>query len=160
MTTQRHVPVVQWHPTRVSEWMLAALAAIALAVGMVILVAGDDEYVGLGGDVSWRVGDLSPWWGYGLLAGGVAFMLATMALVRRDRAHTAAGEASGRSGTTDLLIHAGGFVLVNGLLWTQDIVLGDGLNYAHWATIPWAVGLAFHAYAALAERRRERTGPG
>jgi hypothetical protein len=138
--------------------MLAALAVIALAVGVVILVAGDDEYVGLGGDVSWRVGDLSPWWGYGLLAAGVAFLLATLALVRRDRAH--AGETSVRSGTTDLLIHAGVFVLVNGLLWTQDILLGNGLNYAYWATIPWAVGLAFHAYAALAERRRERAGTG
>lgn len=155
--TDRHIPGVQWQPTRVSEWMFAILGMISLAVGTVVLVAGDDEYVGLGGDVSWRVGDLSPWWGYGLLAAGAAFVLAALALVRRDRMHAAAGETSARSNTTDLLIHTGAFVLVNGLLWAQDIALGDGLNYAFWATIPWAIGLAFQAYGTLRERNRQRT---
>jgi hypothetical protein len=158
--TDRHIPGVQWQPTRVSEWMFAALAIITLSMGMVVLLAGEDEYVGLGGDVSWRVGDLSPWWGYGLLAAGTACLVACMALIRRDRAHAAAGETSVRNGTTDLLIHTGVFVLVNGLLWAQDIALGDGLNYAYWATIPWAVGLAFQAYGTVADRREVRAGTG
>lgn len=158
MTTGTHLPRLHHETLRVSEWVLGIMAAIAAAMGFAILLLPDDQYVGLGGQqFSWRVGDLSPWWGYGLLAGGVVLGAVTALLVRRDRHFPAADEK--HSGMADLALHATAFILVNALLWAQDFALGDGLNYAYWATIPWAVGLAFHAYAALTERRKERAAP-
>jgi hypothetical protein len=55
--------------------------------------------------------------------------------------------------------HTGFFVVVNAFLWIQDIVAGEGLEYAYWITIPWGVGLISHALAYLFETRRmkERT---
>ena len=158
MTT--HVPRLHHETLRVSEWVLGILAAIAAVMGVAIMVLPDDEYVGLGGQqFSWRVGDLSPWWGYGLLAGGVVLGIVSVLLVRRDHQDLTPAEEQ-HSGMADLAVHATAFVGVNAFLWAQDLALGDGLNYAYWATIPWAVGLAFHAYAVFAERRRERLGTG
>ena len=48
---------------------------------------------------------------------------------------------------TDLMWHTGAFVIVNAFLWTMDIVGGGGLEWAYWVTIPWGLGLAFHALA-------------
>lgn len=159
MTTGTHMPRLHQETLRVSEWVLGIVAAITAVIGVAILVLPDDQYVGLGGQqFSWRVGDLSPWWGYGLLFGGVVLGAVTVLLLRRDRHVTAADEK--QTGMADLAVHATAFVLANALLWAQDFALGDGLNYAYWATIPWAVGLAAHAYAVLAERRKERPGPG
>lgn len=68
-------------------------------------------------------------------------------------------EARARKRAKDLsalLWHAGVFVLVNAFLWIQDIAAGGGLEYAYWTTIPWALGLGFHALAYfLGERRLE-----
>lgn len=158
MTTGTHLPRLHHETLRVSEWVLGIIAAIAAVMGVALMALPDDQYVGLGGQqFSWRVGDLSPWWGYGLLAGGVVLGLVAVMFLQRDRHHAA---EEPRSGMADLTVHATAFVLVNAFLWAQDFALGDGLNYAYWATIPWAAGLAFHAYAAFAERRRERAGTG
>lgn len=45
---------------------------------------------------------------------------------------------------TDVMWHAAVFVIVNGLLWTLDLVQGGGLQWAFWPTIFWGIGLAFH----------------
>lgn len=134
---------------RVSEWVLGIIAGIAVFLGLFILFGGDDQSIGIGGTVSWRVGDIAQAWAYGLLAGGVAAALATIALVRRDRSLPATAVPA-RSSRADLYIHATVFVLVNAFLWTQDILIGGGLDYAYWVTIPWAVGLAAHAIAEFA----------
>lgn len=132
---------------RISEWVLAVLGAIAGFSGVFILVGGDDQYIGLGGEASWRVGDLSIAWGYGLAAGGLAVMLAAFLLFRRDRRAGVAHEPSTRA---DLAVHATVFVLVNAFVIIQDAAIGDGINYAWWLTIPWGIGLAAHAIAVLA----------
>ncbi len=54
---------------------------------------------------------------------------------------------------SSLLWHAGAFVVVNSFLWFLDIVGGDGIQWAIWVTIPWAVGLAFHILAYLIDDR-------
>lgn len=54
---------------------------------------------------------------------------------------------------TDLMWHAAVFVVVNGFLWLQDILIsGGGLNYAYWVTIFWGIGLVFHAVYVFGER--------
>lgn len=45
---------------------------------------------------------------------------------------------------TDVMWHVAVFVIVNGLLWTLDIVQGGGLQWAYWPTIFWGIGVAFH----------------
>lgn len=54
-------------------------------MGAFILFAGDEQYVGLSGEASRRVGDLAPAWGFGLLAVGVVTVLLDAAPVRWDR---------------------------------------------------------------------------
>ena len=68
-------------------WILGIAAAVAVFCGMMILFAGDDQYLGISGDVSWRIGDIAPAWGYALLIGGGVLLLAVLgwALLRRDR---------------------------------------------------------------------------
>ena len=111
---------------------------------------GEDQYLGLGGDASWRVGDIAPAWGYGLVAAGIVGLLLAGFLFQHDR-HL--GMRTERSSEGDLVVHGVVFVLVNAFIWAQDIIIGDGLNYAYWVTIPWAIGLAAHAYAVMRERR-------
>ena len=55
------------------------------------------------------------------------------------------GVASGRR-SSELLWHVGIFVVVNALIWAQDLAMGGGV-YAYWVTVPWAVGLGAHAIA-------------
>lgn len=138
----------------VGEWALGVLGGIAGVVGAVILLGGDDEYVGLGGTWSWRVGDLAPAWGYGLLSAGVLALAAVVVLVLRGR--RAAGVALSRTtaGVSDVVVHAAVFLVVNAFLWAQDLALGGGLDYAFWVTVPWGVGLVAHAAARYAEHRR------
>ncbi|HSF86225.1 MAG TPA: 2TM domain-containing protein [Acidimicrobiia bacterium] len=45
---------------------------------------------------------------------------------------------------SDVMWHAATFLIVNGFLWSLDIVQGDGVNWAFWVTITWGIGLAFH----------------
>jgi hypothetical protein len=131
---------------KISEGVMAVLGAIATFLGAFILFAGDDQFVGLGGDASWRVGDLSVAWGYGLAAAGVAILVLAAGLYRRDRA---GGVPVERSSRADLAVHGVVFVLVNAFLWIQDIAIGGGVDYAWWITIPWGIGLAVHAVTIL-----------
>ena len=54
---------------------------------------------------------------------------------------------------TDLLWHAGTFLIINAFLWALDIVGGDGVNWAYWVTIGWGIGLAFHSLDYFIEGR-------
>jgi hypothetical protein len=49
--------------------------------------------------------------------------------------------------------HASAFVVVNVFLWIQDLVTGGGLEYAYWTTIPWSIGLTFHAIGYIFSAR-------
>jgi hypothetical protein len=55
---------------------------------------------------------------------------------------------------TDLIWHAGTFVIINAMLWFLDIVGGQGVNWAYWVTIFWGIALAFHALAYFVDGRR------
>lgn len=135
---------------RVTEWVLAILGVIGSAVGLLILVGPDDQYVGLGGEASWAIGEIAPAWGYGMLLGGVVMLIIAAILALRDQGRRGAGTPE--SGWGDVLAHSVAFVLVNASLWIQDIALGDGLNYAYWVTIPWAIGLTAHAVAVYTQQ--------
>lgn len=141
--------------TRVTEWVFGILGGIGAFMGLFILYADADQYVGLGGDLTWRVGDIASAWAYGLLAVGLALLLAAAGLLIWERRHPHAyTEQSERAG---LITHIIVFVLVNGFLWAQDIVAGGGLEYAYWATIPWGIGLAAHVVAYLSSGDRHTT---
>jgi hypothetical protein len=137
-------------------WVLAVAGAIVAFVGGFILLAGKDQFVGMGGDLSWRVGDIDPLLAVGLLAGGVIVAVLGLGLVVltlraprppvRDKA------------LRDLQLHATAFVLVNAFLWVQDVVIGGGVEYAYWVTIPWGIGLTAHILAYYTGRRRQRPG--
>jgi hypothetical protein len=57
---------------------------------------------------------------------------------------------------SDLLWHAGTFVVINAFMWFIDIIQGGGLDWAFWMTVPWGIGLAFHALSYFIEERRLR----
>jgi hypothetical protein len=60
--------------------------AIAVFMGVFILLAAEDQWVGIGGDLSWRVGDITPGWGIGLVIGGVvALLILVGSLLQRRR---------------------------------------------------------------------------
>jgi len=60
--------------------------AIAVFMGVFILFAAEDQWVGIGGDLSWRVGDITPGWGIGLVIGGVvALLILVGSLLQRRR---------------------------------------------------------------------------
>ena len=134
-----------------AEWLLGIVGGISTFLGLFILFADADQYVGIGGDLSWRVGDISSGWAYGLLAGGVVLLAFALAMVynARGRRHR-----TDSTDLTDLMWHAGIFLVVNAFLWAQDIIVGGGLDYAYWATIPWGIGLATHAAVYYSSRGR------
>lgn len=123
------------------EWVSGILGGIGVFVGLFVFFGGEDEYVGLGGDLSWRVGDISSAWAYGLLIGGMALLAVAvfLAILGRSRVRV---EPTSRS---DLILHAGIFAAVNAFVWIQDFAIGGGLDYALWVTIPWAFALVVHA---------------
>jgi hypothetical protein len=75
------------------EWLLGILGGLAVFLGAFILLAGDEQSIGLGGQVSWQVDEIDPAWGYSLLAVGALALLATVVLVLRTRATHRGGSA-------------------------------------------------------------------
>ena len=69
----------------ITEWISGIIGGIAVFLGLFVLFAGEDHYVGIGGDVSWRVGDISLWWAYGLLIGGLVLLAIVVVLVLQGR---------------------------------------------------------------------------
>jgi hypothetical protein len=54
-----------------------------------------------------------------------------------------------------LLWHLGAFIILNAFLWALDLFLGQsGLQWAHWITATWALGLIFHVLAWLIDGRQ------
>lgn len=132
-----------------SAWWLVTMAGgVATFLGLFILFGGDDQSVGLGGEFAWTVGEISSTWAYGLLILGVVGLAvaATMTVVGRRMGPTITTPPQ------DLMFHTGVFILVNAFLWAQDYALGSGLDYAHYATIPWTVGLLAHAVTVFGSR--------
>lgn len=129
----------------VTGWVLGILGAIATFMGAFILLAGDEQSIGLGGQASWKVGEIDPAWGVGLLTGGVLVLLFTLVRALRAPDVPTPPVTQPRSSWRDVAAHAGVFLVVTEFLWVQDIALGDGLNYAYWVTIPWGIGLTVHA---------------
>jgi 2TM domain len=139
----------------VIEWVLGIAGAIAAFLGLFILIAEEEQSVGIGGDLSWRVGDIAPAWSYGLLIGGSALIVLALGLFfLGPHVSRTASRATERR---DLLVHAGAFVVVNAFLWLQDYAIGGGIEYAYWVTIPWGIGLTGHTVAYLAGAGRRRT---
>lgn len=137
-----------------AEWFLGIVGGISTFLGLFILLADADQYVGIGGDLSWRVGDISSAWAYGLLVGGVLFLAIALAMVYYGRGGEHRTESTD---ATDLIWHAGIFLVVNAFLWAQDIIVGGGLEYAYWTTIPWGIGLLVHAAVYYNNRGRNET---
>jgi hypothetical protein len=136
---------------RIAEWVLGIAGGIASFMGLFILFAGTDQYVGLGGDLTWRVGDIASGWAYGLLVLGLVLLAGAAALLLSERRHPHTyTQQSERAG---LITHVVVFTLANGFLWLQDIAAGGGLEYAYWVTIPWGIGLATHVVAYLSSGR-------
>jgi hypothetical protein len=141
--------------TRITEWVLGIVGAIGAFVGAFILFAGDNQYIGIGGTASWRVGDIESGWGYGLLIGGIVLLGMAAVFVLWVRRQPASHKQ--QTELTALVTHIVVFVLVNAFLWVQDIVLGGGLNYAYWVTIPWGIGLIAHVIAYTNANRHPAT---
>lgn len=136
---------------RFTEWLFGIVGGIALFLGLFILFAGENEYVGIGGDWSWRVGDISAAWTYGLLAGGAILLVASLVMVFLGR-NRPVYMYPGNKALSDLWWHAGIFTAVNAFIWIQDFAIGGGLDYAYWVTIPWAIGLIVHVAMYLTKR--------
>ncbi len=151
MNTTHVSQVHQGTSLRIGEWLLAVVGGTAAFLGAFILLAADTSTVsvGLGGEYSWTVAEIGNGWGYGLLAGGVVAVGAAWLLLRYDQ-HAGYRHEHTEAGT--FAVHAIVFVLVNALLWAQDLAMGEGLNYAYWITIAWGVALAVHAYTAFTRR--------
>lgn len=152
MATIKHITPVRETQTsthavlQVSRWVLGIGGAIAAFLGLLIMFGGEDAYVGIGGPASWRVGDIDQIWAWSLLAAGaVALVAGVMAFAAYRRVAGTSRAAS--DPRADLITHAVVFVLVNAFLWTQDVLLGDGVDYAWIITLPWAVGLVAHTIA-------------
>ena len=137
---------------RIAEWFLGIFGVITASLGVALLIAGPDQYVGLGGNLLWQVGEIAPAWGYGLLIGGVLMLVGAVLLRLMEARHP--GVYNEPSERAVLLTHIAAFVFVNGVLWTQDILAGGGLEYAYLVTIPWGLGLTAHITAYLVSGRQ------
>ena len=143
-----------------TEILLGILGVICLTVGVVIMVADDDQFVGPGGDLSWRVGDIPAMAAWGLLIGGVVLLVVMGAMIWAGRSTTAGRVQPADRPRQELIAHAMAFTIVNAVLWLQDIAAGGGLEYAYWTTIPWGIGLIAHAVAYTTGQRKGRRSPG
>lgn len=139
---------------QVTRWVLMILGGIAAFMGLFILIGEDEQYIGIGGDVSWQVGTIDPLWGWGLLIGGALVAVGGVLLMLRDRGRKDLTGAVETSPVADLVAHAIIFLLVNSFLWVQSIVITGGVGYVIWVTLPWAVGLGIHAVSVALDRRR------
>jgi hypothetical protein len=139
-------------PYRITRWVLIVVGAIAAFLGLFILVGPDDSSVGLGGEVSWQVGEIAPAWGYGLLLAGAALLSAGLWLAARSR-RLPAGAPVEAAGWHDVIAHAAVFLVVHVFVWIQDIAIGGGVDYAYFITVPWGIGLAGQALAQAARDR-------
>lgn len=54
---------------------------------------------------------------------------------------------------TDVIWHAGTFVIINVFLWALDVITTPGVQWAYWITITWGIGLAFHVLSWMVEGR-------
>lgn len=70
---------------RTAEWIMGIVGAVATFLGLFIFFGGEDQYLGFGGDWSWRVGDIDAIWGYGFLIGGVLLLAGVVAMLVRER---------------------------------------------------------------------------
>lgn len=138
---------------RIGAWLLGIPGAVATFLGAFILLADEEQSVGLGGEWTWKVGEIGAGWSYGLLLGGIVLLLAALALYVAGRNATRAGWTRSRE-LTDVVLHATAFAIVNAFLWLQDLALGGGLEYAYWVTIPWGLALVAHVGAYYARSRR------
>jgi len=138
--------------TRVIDWVLGIVGAIAAFLGLFILFGSESQSLGLGGDLTWQVGEISSAWGYGLAIGGGVLLVLTLASVLWERRHPR--EHRPESEFAGLMWHIGIFVVVNAFLWIQDIAAGGGLEYAYWVTIPWGIGLISHVSVYMVTSRR------
>ncbi len=138
-----------------TEWVLGIVGGIAAFLGFFILFGPEDEYVGLGGELSWRVGDITAAWTWSLLIGGLVLFAAAAGMVLYRRRQPRATVAPVVAARSDLYTHAGIFLLVNAFIWIQDIAIGGGVEYAFWVTIPWGIGLLAHALAHFYSAGRE-----
>ncbi len=136
---------------RAVEWLMGVFGGVAALLGFFIMFGPEDDYVGLGGDFAWQVGDISSVWMFGLLFGGFGLLAGALFMVIEGRSRIS--KTSTARG--DLLWHTGVFILVNAFVWAQDFALGTGLDYAYLMTIPWGIGLAIHAF--LFSRGRSET---
>lgn len=127
---------------KAAEWLMGVVGGVALIIGLVIMFGPERDTVGLGGDLAWEIGEISSAWMYGLLIGGVVLIAGVLYMVIAGRSRTRLAPTP----MGDLIWHASVFVLVNAYIWAQDFALGSGLDYAHFATIPWGMGLAIHAW--------------
>ena len=131
-----------WQPI---EWILGIVGGIATFLGFFILFGPEDDSIGIGGDLSWEVSEISSAWTYSLLIGGLVLVAVAVGMAIYDRMQPREGVPRVMSARADLYTHAGIFVLVNAFIWLQDIALGGGVSYAYWTTIPWGLGLLAHA---------------
>ena len=130
-------------------WLLGILGGISVFLGLFVMFGNETSSIGIGGDLSWQVSEVSDTWMYGLLiAGGVALLLALSIAVFAPR-----NETTGLSDVSELIWHSIVFVVVNGFVWIQDIAVGGGADYAYWITIPWAIGLIVHAMTVYRNHR-------
>ena len=143
-----------------TEILLGVLGVICLVVGVIILVADGDQFVGPGGDLAWRVGDIPAMAAWGLLIGGVVLLVVMGAMIWAGRTTAAGSVQAADRPRQELIAHATAFTIVNAFLWLQDIAAGGGLEYAYWTTIPWGIGLIAHAIAYTTGRKESRQSPG
>jgi hypothetical protein len=56
---------------------------------------------------------------------------------------------------TDVLWHAGAFLIINAFFWILDLLVGQpGLQWAYWITLFWGFALAFHVLAYVIQGRQ------
>lgn len=155
LMTMRQSPARGGPGWQATEWICGIIGGIATFLGFFILFGPEDEFVGIGGDLSWQVGEISSAWTYSLVIGGLVLLVVALTMVILGRGRTVEPIGRALSLRSDLYWHAGIFVLVNAFIWLQDLAIGGGVDYAFWVTIPWAVGLAIHGLAYVYGRGRE-----